>query len=107
MTLGRDVKEIAGDLHPVAVEFQTAPNRKVKVSVEHAPCRWKVELMEQAAGADEGHVVTRTVVCYKAVEVSEILKELLAERNIKAVRLDVPRRDGSLKYFAVPALDTV
>lgn len=107
MTLGRDAKQIAGDFKPVAVEFQTVTNRIVKVSVEYAPCRWRIELMEEAPRPDKGHIVTRTVVAHQAVEVSKVLKELLAERKVKSVRLDVPRRDGAAKYFAAFALDAI
>jgi hypothetical protein len=107
MPLGRDAEHVARDLQPVSVEFQTTPYRKVKVSVKYAPNRWEIEAMMQAPSTKKWHVITGPVVSYKAVEVSKILKELLAEAPIEFVALDVYGGDRALQYFSPPTLDAV
>jgi len=107
MTLTRNREHIARDLKPVSVQFQLTPNREVKVSVKYAPNRWEIEVVEKTTRAKERNVVSRTIVCHEAVEVSQVLKELLAEGTVKSVGLDVYGTNRPLQYLSAAALDTV
>lgn len=89
MTFRGDPQKIAGGLQPVAVEFQLGPHCKVHVRVKDRPKRWEVESMMEAASAQKGHVVTRTVVCHDAVELSQVVQKLLAQSAVEAAAPDI------------------
>jgi len=107
MPLTGNPERIASDLQATAVKFQLTPHRVVKVGVKYAPNRWEVQIMEQTPGTDKWEVVSGPVVCNKAVEVSQILKELTAEVEVETVSLDIGWGDGTLQHFPAASLDAI
>jgi len=107
MTFGRDIENVAGDLHPVTMKLELAPDRIVEVRVKNTSHWREVEFMVQAPGTKKWYVVTSSVVRNESVEFVQVLKELFAEVLVELMRPDIRWRNGPLKDLAAPTLNAV